>query len=87
MVPNPLGLPAPDVVWQVLRVTGFALLFLTTLLGVLVLFERFARERDQERQQIKWVAVGALQQIRPNVQVETEKIPMPTIGQPTAGKK
>lgn len=35
----------------------------------------------------EWVAVGALQQIRPNVQVETEKIPMPTVGQPGAGKK
>ena len=35
----------------------------------------------------EWVAVGALQQIRPNVQVETEKIPMPTVGQPVTGKK
>ena len=35
----------------------------------------------------EWIAVGALQQIRPNMQVETEKIPMPTVGQPTAGKK
>jgi membrane fusion protein, multidrug efflux system len=28
----------------------------------------------------EWVAVGALQQIRPNMQVQTEKIPMPTFG-------
>jgi multidrug efflux pump subunit AcrA (membrane-fusion protein) len=30
----------------------------------------------------EWVAVGALQQIRPNMQVQTEKITMPTFGQP-----
>jgi multidrug efflux system membrane fusion protein len=35
----------------------------------------------------EWVAVGALQQIRPNMQVQTEKIPMPTFGQPAAGQK
>ena len=35
----------------------------------------------------EWVAVGALQQIRPNMQVQTEKMAMPTLGQPTAGKK
>ena len=33
----------------------------------------------------EWVAVGALQQIRPNMQVQTEKMAMPTFGQPTAG--
>jgi membrane fusion protein, multidrug efflux system len=35
----------------------------------------------------EWVAVGALQQIRPNIQVQTEKMAMPTFGQPIAGKK
>ncbi len=30
----------------------------------------------------EWVAVGALQQIRPKMQVQTEEIPMPTFGQP-----
>jgi membrane fusion protein, multidrug efflux system len=30
----------------------------------------------------EWVAVGALQQIRPNLQVQTEKMAMPTLGQP-----
>jgi multidrug efflux system membrane fusion protein len=29
----------------------------------------------------EWVAVGALQQIRPNMDVQTEKMPMPTFGQ------
>jgi multidrug efflux system membrane fusion protein len=29
------------------------------------------------------VAVGALQQIRPNTRVQTEEIPMPTLGQPS----
>ena len=29
----------------------------------------------------EWVAVGALQQIRPNVQVQTEEVPMPNLGQ------
>jgi membrane fusion protein, multidrug efflux system len=32
----------------------------------------------------EWVAVGALQQIRPNMQVKTEKIAMPTFGDPAA---
>jgi multidrug efflux system membrane fusion protein len=33
----------------------------------------------------EWVAVGALQQIRPNMQVQTEKIAMPTFGQGGGG--
>jgi multidrug efflux system membrane fusion protein len=32
----------------------------------------------------EWVAVGALQQVRPNMQVQTERMPMPTIGQPSS---
>jgi len=35
----------------------------------------------------EWVAVGALQQIRPNMQVQSEKITMPTIGPPAEAKK
>jgi multidrug efflux system membrane fusion protein len=35
----------------------------------------------------EWVAVGALQQIRPNMQVQMEKMAMPTFGQPAAGKQ
>src|SRR5947208_5002052 len=30
----------------------------------------------------EWVAVGALQQIRPNMQVQTEKMAMPAFGNP-----
>jgi multidrug efflux system membrane fusion protein len=32
----------------------------------------------------EWVAVGALQQIRPNMQIQMEKMAMPTLGQPAA---
>jgi multidrug efflux system membrane fusion protein len=35
----------------------------------------------------EWVAVGALQQIRPNMQVQAEKVAMPSFGQPAAAKK
>jgi multidrug efflux system membrane fusion protein len=35
----------------------------------------------------EWVAVGALQQIRPNMQVQTEQMAMPALGQPAADKK
>jgi multidrug efflux system membrane fusion protein len=34
----------------------------------------------------EWVAVGALQQIRPNTQVQMEKMTMPTFGQPQGDK-
>jgi multidrug efflux system membrane fusion protein len=34
----------------------------------------------------EWVAVGALQQIRPNMQVQTERMAMPTLGQPSEAK-
>jgi multidrug efflux system membrane fusion protein len=35
----------------------------------------------------EWIAVGSLQQIRPNMQVQMEKMPMPTFGQASAGKQ
>jgi multidrug efflux system membrane fusion protein len=35
----------------------------------------------------EWVAVGSLQQIRPNMQVQMEKMPMPTFGQASASKQ
>jgi len=35
----------------------------------------------------EWVAVGALQQIRPNMHVQKEKILMPTFGQPATATK
>ncbi|HWY87511.1 MAG TPA: efflux RND transporter periplasmic adaptor subunit [Gemmataceae bacterium] len=35
----------------------------------------------------EWVAVGALQQIRPNMAVQAEKTTMPSFSQPAAGKK
>jgi multidrug efflux system membrane fusion protein len=34
----------------------------------------------------EWVAVGALQQIRPNMPVQSERIPMPTLGLPNNDK-
>jgi membrane fusion protein, multidrug efflux system len=34
----------------------------------------------------EWIAVGALQSIRPNTEVQTEKIAMPTFGQPKSDK-
>jgi membrane fusion protein, multidrug efflux system len=32
----------------------------------------------------EWVAIGMLQQVRPRMSVVAEKLPMPTLGQPTA---
>jgi multidrug efflux system membrane fusion protein len=34
----------------------------------------------------EWVIVGALQQVRPRMQVEPERTPMPSLGQPTGGE-
>ena len=34
----------------------------------------------------EWVVVGALQQVRPRMQVEPERSPMPSLDQPTGGE-
>ena len=34
----------------------------------------------------EWVIVGGLQQVRPLLQVEPERTPMPSLGQPTGGE-
>ena len=33
-----------------------------------------------------WVVVGGLQQVRPRMQVQPERMPMPTLGQPDGGR-
>ncbi len=57
-VVNPLGIDSP--VLELPGIVAFALLILTTLASIASLVVRFRRSRGTERQQLKWVAAGAV---------------------------
>jgi class 3 adenylate cyclase len=56
---NPLGILVPNSAREPLLMMCFWLWFAGTLLSILVLVDRYIGSRDIQRQQIKWIALGA----------------------------